>query len=66
MTEYTAIVKQDGDWWIGRIEEVSGASGQEPSREALLETRRVSLQEALEVNRADGKAAATPGSSTDR
>jgi len=22
--EYTSIIKQDGDWWIGWIEEVQG------------------------------------------
>ena len=26
--ELTAIVKQDGDWWIGWIEEVPGANAQ--------------------------------------
>lgn len=25
-TEYTAVVKQDGDWWIGWVEEVSGVN----------------------------------------
>jgi len=26
MSEYTAIVKQDGEWWIGWIEEVPGVN----------------------------------------
>jgi len=34
MSEYTAIVKQDGDWWIGWIEEVPGVNCQESSRDA--------------------------------
>ena len=39
MSEYTAIVKQDGDWWIGWIEEVPTVNCQEsisrrPSRNA--------------------------------
>ncbi len=42
MSDYTAIVKQDGDWWIGWIE-VPGVNCQEPSREALLETLRITL-----------------------
>ena len=29
MNNYTAIIKQDGDWWIGWIEEVPGVNGQE-------------------------------------
>lgn len=53
MSEYTAIVKQDGDWWIGWIEEVPGVNCQESSRDALLETLRITLQETLEFNRAD-------------
>jgi hypothetical protein len=53
MSEYTAIVKQDCDWWIGWNEEVAGVNCQEPSREVLLETLRVTLHEALEANRAD-------------
>lgn len=57
MSEYTAIVKQDGDWWIGWIEEVPGVNCQEPSREALLETLHITLEEALEANRADARAA---------
>jgi hypothetical protein len=51
MSEYTAIVKQDGDWWIGWIEEVPGVNCQEPSRDILLETLRITLREALEANR---------------
>ena len=45
---YTAIIKQDKDWWIGWIEEVPGVNCQEPSREQLLESLRGTLQEALE------------------
>lgn len=59
MGEYTAIVKQDGDWWIGWIEEVPGVNCQESSRDALLETLRITLHEALESNRADARSAAS-------
>jgi predicted RNase H-like HicB family nuclease len=58
MSEYTAIVKQDGEWWIGWIEELPGVNCQERSRDALLETLRITLQEALEFNRADARSAA--------
>ena len=50
---YTAVVKQDEGWWIGWIEEVPGVNCQEATREDLLETLRVTLAEALELNRAD-------------
>jgi predicted RNase H-like HicB family nuclease len=58
---YTAVVKQDGDWWIGWIEEVPGVNCQERTRDELLETLRITLSEALEMNRADAKAAAGKG-----
>ncbi len=53
---YTAIVKQDGDWWIGWIEEIPGVNCQEATREELLETLKITLQEALEFNRRDALA----------
>lgn len=56
--QYTAVLKQDGDWWIGWIEEVPGVNCQEASRDELLETLRVTLQEALEFNREEARRAA--------
>ncbi len=61
MSEYTAIVQQTGDWWIGWIEEVPGVNCQEQTREELLETLRITLSEALETNRADARLAAAVG-----
>jgi len=58
---FTAVVKQDGPWWIGWIEEVPGVNCQEPTCEALLETLRVTLAEALAMNRADARNAAGKG-----
>jgi predicted RNase H-like HicB family nuclease len=58
MSEYTAIVKQSGDYWIGWIEEVPGVNCQETTREVLLDTLRVTLAEAIELNRADARSAA--------
>ena len=58
---YTAVVKQDGEWWIGWIEEVPGVNCQESTREELLESLRSALGEALEMNRADAKEAAGKG-----
>ena len=50
---YTAVLKRDGDSWIGWIEEVPGVNCQEPSRDALIQTLRTTLEEALEFNRED-------------
>lgn len=59
--EYTAVVKQEDDWWIGWIEEVPGVNCQERTREELLETLRITLKEALELNRQDALDAAGSG-----
>lgn len=48
---YTAIVKQDGDWWIGWIEEVPGVNCQERTKDELMTTLQATLKEALEFNR---------------
>lgn len=56
--EYTAVVKEDAGWWIGWIQEIPGVNCQELSRSELLETLRITLQEALEMNREDALAAA--------
>lgn len=55
---YTAMIKRSGDWWIGWIEEVPGVNCQERTREELLETLRVTLCEALELNRREAREAA--------
>ena len=55
---YKAVVKRDADWWIGWIEEVPGVNCQEASRDELLESLRMTLQEALEFNKQDALAAA--------
>jgi predicted RNase H-like HicB family nuclease len=56
---YTAVVQQDGEWWIGWIEEIPGVNSQGGSRDELLENLRDALEEALEMNRADALAAAS-------
>ncbi|MCL5023054.1 MAG: type II toxin-antitoxin system HicB family antitoxin [Nitrospirae bacterium] len=52
-TEYTAVIKQSGGWWIGWIEEIPGVNCQERTREELIESLRLTLKEALEFNRQD-------------
>jgi predicted RNase H-like HicB family nuclease len=56
--KYTAVIKKDDGWWIGWIEEIPGANCQEKSREELLETLRVTLKEALEMNKNEALAVA--------
>ena len=57
-SRYTAIIKRQGDWWIGWIEEVPGVNCQERSRKELVESLRVTLQEAIGFNRLDAIASA--------
>lgn len=59
--QYTAVVKRDGDWWIGWIEEVPGVNCQESTKEGLLESLKETLKEALELNRGDAISAAGEG-----
>ncbi len=56
--EFTAVVKQEGAWWIGWIEEVPGVNCQEANRDELIESLTVTLREALDFNRQDALAAA--------
>ena len=55
---YTAVIKQDGDWWIGWVEEVPGVNCQERTRDELLESLREALGEMLELNREAAREAA--------
>jgi predicted RNase H-like HicB family nuclease len=55
---YTAVIKQDGPWWIGWIEEVPGVNCQEATRNELLESLKITLEEALEFNRHEAITAA--------
>lgn len=56
--EYTAVVKQEGNWWLGWIQEVPGVNCQEKSYEALKKTLAVTLKEALDFNRLEALRAA--------
>ncbi|MFH0975854.1 MAG: type II toxin-antitoxin system HicB family antitoxin [Spirochaetota bacterium] len=57
-TKYTAVIKEDGEWWIGWVEEVPGVNCQEHSHDELLESLKITLKEALEFNKQDAISAA--------
>ena len=61
MNNYTAIVQQDGDWWVGWVEEIPGVNCQERTRAELLDSIREALSDMLKLNReaAAGAAAET-------
>jgi len=54
---YTAVVRRDGRWWIGWVEELPGVNSQGETRAELLDNLRFALREILEINRADALAA---------
>ncbi len=58
-TSYTAVIQQDGEWWIGWVEEIPGVNSQGSTREELLDNLRDALEEALEMNREDARSAAS-------
>jgi len=57
-SNYKAVVKQNGDWWIGWVEEIPGVNSQGRTREELMENLRSALSEALEMNRDSARDAA--------
>ena len=59
MADYKAIIKRDGDCYIGWIEEIPGVNSQGKTREELIENLRSALTEALEFNRAEAKSTTT-------
>jgi len=56
---YTAVIQRDGNWWIGWVLEVPGVNSQGATREELLDNLRDALEEALDMNREDARAAAS-------
>jgi predicted RNase H-like HicB family nuclease len=54
--QYTAVIKKDGNWWIGWIEELPGVNCQERARKELVESLRITLKEALEDKKGTGLA----------
>ena len=51
MGSFTAIVKKDGEWWIGWIEEVPGVNAQEKTKDELLVSLKEALRDILELRR---------------
>lgn len=53
--EFTAIIKRDGDWWIGWVEEVPGANAQEKTKEELMVSLREATKDILELRRGEAR-----------
>lgn len=61
MNHYTAIIQEDGGWWVGWVEEIPGINCQERTRAELLDSLQEALSDMLQLNReaAAGAAADT-------
>ena len=52
-----AVIRRDGNWWIGWIEEVPGVNSQGVTREELVANLREAPSEAIEMNRCEARSA---------
>ena len=48
---YTAVFEQDGDWWIGYVEELPGANTQGTTLEEARSNLHEAIQLVIEANR---------------
>ncbi|GAB6068090.1 type II toxin-antitoxin system HicB family antitoxin [Methylothermus subterraneus] len=55
MNQFTAIIKKEGDWWIGWVEEVPGANAQERTKEELLASLQEAVRDILEIRREEAR-----------
>ena len=58
---YTAVMQNNGPWWVGWIEEIPGINCQERTREQLAESLREALGEMIAFNREEARKRALPG-----
>ncbi len=49
--KFTAVFEQDGNWWIGYVEELPGANTQGETLEEARDNLREAVQLILEANR---------------
>jgi predicted RNase H-like HicB family nuclease len=51
MDAFTAVFEQDGEWWVGSVEELPGALTQGRTLDEARENLRDAVREVLEANR---------------
>lgn len=51
MEKFTAIFEQEGDWWIGYVEELPGANAQGLTLNEVRENLKEAIQLIMESNR---------------
>jgi len=45
--QFMAVIKKNGDWWIGWLVNLSGVNAQEKTRKKLLESLRIGAEDIL-------------------
>ena len=48
--EYRAVIKKDGNWWIGWLIDLPGANAQEKTREELIISLKEAAADLLDTN----------------
>ena len=51
MEKFTAVFEQEGEWWIGYVEELPGANTQGQTLEEARENLKEAVQLVIEANR---------------
>ena len=51
MEKFTAVFQQEGDWWLGYVEELPGANTQGRTLEETRENLKEAVQLIIEANR---------------
>ena len=51
MERFTAVFEQDGDWWIGSVEELPGANTQGRTLEEARDNLKDAVRLVMEANR---------------
>jgi predicted RNase H-like HicB family nuclease len=52
--EFTAVIEQDGEWYVGYSPEIPGANGQGRTREECLQSLASAIELILQDRREDG------------
>lgn len=51
-TDHPMTIRRDGGWWIGWVDDVPGVNCQERTYDELVESLRITLREALDLEEA--------------
>ncbi len=47
--EFRAVIKKRGDWWIGWLVDIPGVNAQERTKEELIESLKIGVEDMLKT-----------------